>query len=61
MRSTTPLYARGMTTRDIQSFLCEKYDIDVSPEFISSVYESLSAGVQEWRAKPPRMTIQSVC
>ena len=25
------LYARGMTTRDIQSFLREKYDIDVSP------------------------------
>ena len=41
------LYARGMTTRDIQSFLREKYDIDVSPEFISSVCESVSAGVQE--------------
>src|SRR5215475_8406455 len=28
------LYARGMSTRDVQSFLREKYDIDVSPEFI---------------------------
>jgi putative transposase len=46
------LYARGMTTRDMQSFLREKYDIDVSPEFISSVCESLSAGVQEWRTRP---------
>jgi len=46
------LYARGMTTRDIQSFLREKYDIDVSPEFISSVCESLNAGVQEWRTRP---------
>jgi transposase-like protein len=46
------LYARGMTIRDIQSFLREKYDIDVSPWFISSVCESLSAGVQEWRTRP---------
>jgi putative transposase len=46
------LYARGMTTRDIQSFLREKYDIDVSPEFVSSVCESVSAGVQEWRTRP---------
>jgi len=35
------LYARGMTTRDIQSFLKEKYDVDVSPEFVSSVCESV--------------------
>jgi transposase-like protein len=46
------LYARGMTTRDVQSFLCEKYDIEVSPEFISSVCESVSAGVAEWRTRP---------
>lgn len=46
------LYARGMSTRDIQSFLREKYEIDVSPEFISSVTESVSAGVQEWRTRP---------
>jgi hypothetical protein len=46
------LYARGMTTRDIQSFLREKYEIDVSPEFVSSVTESVSAGVQEWRTRP---------
>src|SRR5262249_7265717 len=46
------LYARGMTTRDVQSFLREKYDIEVSPEFISSVCESLSTGVQEWRTRP---------
>ncbi|MFN7949481.1 MAG: IS256 family transposase [Blastocatellia bacterium] len=46
------LYARGMTTRDVQSFLREKYDIEVSPEFVSAVCESLSAGVQEWRTRP---------
>jgi putative transposase len=55
------LYARGMTTREVQSFLSEKYDnregnfllpIEVAPEFISSVCESVSAGVQEWRTRP---------
>lgn len=46
------LYARGMTTRDIQSFLRERYEIDVSPEFISSVCENVAAGVAEWRSRP---------
>lgn len=46
------LYARGMSTRDIQSFLQEKYDLPVSPEFISSVCESVSEGVQQWRTRP---------
>ena len=46
------LYARGMSTRDIQSFLKEKYDVPVTPEFVSSVCESVSAGVQEWRTRP---------
>jgi putative transposase len=46
------LYAHGLSTRDIQSFLHTKYDIEVSPEFISSVCESVSAGVQQWRSRP---------
>ncbi|MFM8424711.1 MAG: IS256 family transposase [Chloroflexota bacterium] len=45
------LYARGMTTRDIQSFLREKYEMDVSPEFVSSVTESVTEGVLEWRTR----------
>jgi transposase-like protein len=31
------LYARGMTTRDIQSGLKEIYGVDVSPSLISAV------------------------
>lgn len=46
------LYAHGLSTRDMQSFLQTKYDIEVSPEFISSVCESVSAGVKEWRQRP---------
>lgn len=46
------LYAHGLSTRDIQSFLQTKYAVEVSPEFISSVCASVSAGVQEWRQRP---------
>jgi putative transposase len=46
------LYARGMSTRDIQGFLKEKYDVPVTPEFVSNVCESVSVGVQEWRTRP---------
>jgi len=31
------MYARGMTTRDIQGHLLDIYKIEVSPEFISAV------------------------
>lgn len=46
------LYAHGLRPRDIQSFLQTKYDVPVSPEFISSVCKSVSAGVQQWRSRP---------
>ena len=46
------LYAHGLSTRDRQSFWQTKYDIAGSPEFISSVCESVSAGVTEWRQRP---------
>ena len=31
------MYARGMTVREIQGFLAEQHDTEVSPGFISSV------------------------
>lgn len=43
------LYARGMTTRDIQSQLKELYDVDVSPTLISSVTESVMEEVRTWQ------------
>ena len=46
------LYAHGLSTRDMQSFWQTKYDIAGSPEFISSLCESVSAGVKEWRQRP---------
>ena len=46
------MYARGMTMREIQGFLREQYDTDVSPEFISSVTDAVMAEVTAWQARP---------
>ena len=46
------LYARGMTTRDIQDLLRQKYALEVSPQFISDVCAAVSTGVAEWRERP---------
>ena len=41
------IYARGMTTRDIQAQLQELYGVEVSPTFISNVTEQVMGEVQE--------------
>ena len=46
------MYARGMTVREIQGFLVEQYDTEVSPEFISSVTDAVMAEVTAWQARP---------
>ncbi len=46
------LYARGMSVRDIQSEIKEDYDVDVSPELISSVTEEVMEEVIEWQNRP---------
>jgi putative transposase len=46
------MYARGMTVREIQGFLADQYDVDVSPEFISSVTDAVMAEVGAWQARP---------
>jgi len=43
------LYARGMTTRDIQAQLKELYDVDVSPTLISSITEAVMEEVRAWQ------------
>lgn len=42
------LYARGMTTRDIQAQLQDLYGMDVSPTLISNVTDKLLPVIQEW-------------
>jgi transposase-like protein len=43
------LYAKGMTTRDIQEIVEQLYGVEVSPTLISSVTEDLDAEVTAWR------------
>ena len=43
------LYAKGMTTRDIQEIVKELYDVDVSPTLISEITTDLDAEVTAWR------------
>jgi transposase-like protein len=46
------LYARGMTMRQIRGFLEEQYGVEVSPELISTVTDSVLEMVQEWQNRP---------
>ena len=43
------LYARGMSTRDIQSELEELYGIDVSPSMISKITDKVMVAAAEWQ------------
>jgi putative transposase len=46
------LYAKGMTTRDIQDIVRELYDVDVSATLISEITADLDAEVTAWRTRP---------
>jgi putative transposase len=41
------IYAKGMTTRDIQDIVKELYGVDVSPTLISEITEDLDAEVKD--------------
>lgn len=43
------LYARGMSTRDIQAELEELYGIDVSPTMISKITDKVMTSAAEWQ------------
>lgn len=45
------LYARGMTTRDIQGHLEEMYDSEVSPALISAVTDAVLEEVTTWQSR----------
>lgn len=46
------LYARGMSTREIQGHLAELYGTTISPDLVSRVTEAVLEDVQEWRKRP---------
>jgi len=46
------MYARGMTTREIQGHLQEMYGVEVSPTLISSVTDAVMEEVKAWQSRP---------
>jgi putative transposase len=46
------LYARGMTTRDIQAHLQDIYGVAVSPDLVSNVTDAIINEVKEWQHRP---------
>jgi putative transposase len=46
------MYARGMTTREIQGHLHEIYGVEVSPSLISEVTDAVMEEVQQWQSRP---------
>jgi transposase-like protein len=45
------LYAKGMTTRDIQEIVKELYGVEVSPTLVSEITADLDAEVTAWRQR----------
>lgn len=43
------MYARGMTTRDIQSHVKEIYNFEVSPETVSTITDKVLDRAREWQ------------
>ena len=46
------MYARGMSTREIQGHLEEIYEVEVSPALISNVTEAVMEEVKSWQSRP---------
>ncbi len=46
------LYARGMTTRDIQAHLEEIYGVEISPTLVSQVTKAVTEDIEQWQNRP---------
>ena len=46
------MYARGMTTRDIQAHLQEMYGVEVSPTLVSQVTDAITEEITLWQSRP---------
>jgi transposase-like protein len=45
------LYAKGMTTRDIQDLVKELYGVEISPTLVSEITEDLDGEVKAWQTR----------
>lgn len=50
------LYARGMSTRDIQAHVLELYGLSISPDLVSAVTEAVHDEVNAWQSRPLEST-----
>ena len=46
------MYAKGMTTRDINAYMYDIYGIDVSASMVSSITDSILPKITEWQSRP---------
>lgn len=46
------LYARGMSTREIEDHVKQLYGIDISPQFVSRATEQLHQQITDWQSRP---------
>ena len=46
------MYAKGMTTGDIESHMKELYDIDISDSTVSRITDKIMPVVKEWQERP---------
>jgi putative transposase len=46
------LYAKGMTTRDIQEIVEDIYGVELSPSLISRLTERIVPRLEEWQSRP---------
>lgn len=46
------LYARGMSTREIEDHVRQIYGVEVSPQFVSRATEQLQQQITDWQGRP---------
>ena len=46
------MYAKGMTTRDIQSHITDLYGLDISPTLVSNITERIVDLAKQWQNRP---------
>lgn len=46
------MYARGMTTRDIEAFVRELYGVEISADYVSTVTDRVLKNIDEWQNRP---------
>lgn len=46
------MYAKGMTTRDIQAHIKDLYSYEISPETVSSITDRVLERAREWQTRP---------